>query len=128
MLKKNQKRTISAMSFLLIVMMIPALHAGEYDRIFYSLWLGKAPKIESGKNGWRQCDFVLKTFDVTAKQVSDILKAHGFSEKNHSDMKRNAKKCRIALWKKADHQIIIMLVEQEIGKTLFSWGEMNGVQ
>ena len=99
------------------------LHAGEYDRIFNPLWLGNVPKIE--KKGWRQSGNVLKTFDMTDRLVADILKSRGFSEKNHSDTKKNMKKCKISLWRKTDCQIIVMLLEQEIGKTLFSWGVIN---
>ena len=99
------------------------LHAGEYDRIFNPLWLGKVPGIET--KGWRQSGVVMKTFDMTQRQVADILKGHGFTERNQSDMKKEKKKCKISLWKKNDCQIIVMLLEQEIGKTLFSWGVIN---
>ena len=117
------KKYIKTMIFLATTVMMSTLCAGEYDRIFNSIWLGKAPKVE-GK-GWRQSGTVLKTFNVADGQVADILKAHGFTEKNHSETKKNMKKCKISLWKKAGHQIIVMLVEQEIGTTLFSWGVIN---
>lgn len=90
---------------------------------FEVLWFGNVPKIE--KKGWRQSGSVLKTFNMTDRLVADILKSRGFSEKNHSDTKKNMKKCKISLWKKNDCQIIVMLLEQEIGKTLFSWGVIN---
>ena len=122
MLTVNQKY-VKTMIFLAATMMISMLYAGEYDNIFNSLWLGNVPKIE--KKGWRQSGNVLKTFDMTDRQVADILKSHGFSEKNHSETKKNMKRCKISLWRKTDYQIIVMLVEQEIGKTLFSWGVIN---
>lgn len=122
MLTVNQKH-VKTMIFLAATMMISMLYAGEYDNVFNSLWLGNVPKIE--KKGWRQSGNVLKTFDMTDRQVADILKSHGFSEKNHSETKKNMKRCKISLWKKNDCQIIVMLLEQEIGKTLFSWGGIN---
>ena len=117
------KKYIKTMIFLATTAMMSTLCAGEYDHIFNSIWLGKAPKVET--KGWRQSGTVLKTIDVTDGQVVDILKGHGFTEKNHSETKKNMKKCKISLWKKAEQQIIVMLVEQEIGKTLFSWGVIN---
>ena len=117
------KKYIKTMIFLATTAMMSALCAGEYDHIFNPIWLGKAPKVET--KGWRQSGNVLKTFDMTDRQVADILKSHGFSEKNHSETKKNMKRCKIRLWRKTDCQIIVMLVEQEIGKTLFSWGVIN---
>ena len=117
------KKYIKTMIFLATTAMMSTLCAGEYDHIFNPIWLGKAPKVET--KGWRQSGNVLKTFDMTDRQVADILKSHGFSEKNHSETKKNMKRCKIRLWRKTDCQIIVMLVEQEIGKTLFSWGVIN---
>lgn len=111
-----------SMMFLLIL----AYNCYAVDNLCFDvLWFGKVPKADAKAKGWRQSGNVLKTFDMTDRQVADILKSHGFSEKNHSETKKNMKRCKISLWRKTDCQIIVMLVEQEIGKTLFSWGVIN---
>ena len=117
------KKYVEIMIVLAVAMVMSNLNAKEYNHIFNSIWLGNVPGVE--KKGWRQSGTVLKTFDVTDGQVRNILKGYGFTEKNHSETKKNMKKCKISLWKKAEYQIIVMLVEQEIGKTLFSWGVIN---
>ena len=111
------------MIFLAAIAMTPILHAGEYDLVFNSIWLGNVPKLEA--KGWRQSGTVLKTFNMIDRQIADILNERGFTVKNHSETKKNMKRCKISLWRKTDCQIIVMLVEQEIGKTLFSWGVIN---
>ena len=121
----NYRRIFIIAVWIVSVLPFTSLSGRELDHIFNPIWLGNAPKKDFSENGWRQNGFLLKAFDVADRQVSDILKEHGFTVKNHSETKKNMKRCKISLWRKTDCQIIVMLVEQEIGKTLFSWGVIN---
>ena len=99
-----------------------ALSADEYTNLFTPMWLGNPPKEETAGKGWRQSGLLQKTFDVADRQIAQILRDHGFVEKNHTEKTKDMKKSKISLWSRNRQQIIVMLMEQGIGETLFSWG------
>ena len=104
------------------------LSADEYANLFTPLWLGNPPKEEAAGKGWRQSGCLPKTFAAADGQISRILTDRGFSEKHHTGKKQDMKRCKISLWTRQDHQIIVMLVEQGIGETLFSWGVIRNAK
>jgi hypothetical protein len=101
---------------------LTVLLAVELDP-FEGFWKGNEvfPKDEKG-NTWRQyCE--LKTSIVAVeKQVEAHFQHRDYQQVHAMEQKAEGKKLQVSMWKKDNQELIVVLLEQDVDKTILCWG------
>ncbi len=83
-------------------------------------------RTESGKNVWRQLGHMPAHFTAVGQSFQARLYRGGWSAVMHVPVRDTSPRTEISIWQRDNVRIMLMLWEEDVNRTGFSWGLESG--